>query len=269
MMRRWWTRHPSLRCVDRLIGRLALVVVLLLGATPPALAGLVDVLPRIKSSVVAVGTFQRTRSPAFLLRGTGFAVGDGSLIATNAHVVPVLLSTDAVEELIAIVVGPNGEQSHRKLTKYASDPTHDLALLRLEGPPLPPLTLGDPARVQEGQPIALTGFPIVGVLGAIPATHHGIVSALTPAVQPQANSALLNPNLIGRIRAGGFRVFQLDATAYPGNSGSPVFDPETGEVLAIVNSVFVKAGKESALTDPSGISYAIPVNFLKAMVGGK
>ncbi len=27
----------------------------------------------------------------------------------------------------------------------------------------------------------------------------------------------------------------LDATAYPGNSGSPLYDPETGEVVGIIH----------------------------------
>ena len=60
----------------------------------------------------------------------------------------------------------------------------------------------------------------------------------------------------------GVPVFQLDATAFPGNSGSPLYDPATGEVVGILNMVFVKATKESALTQPSGISYAIPSRFL-------
>ena len=57
-------------------------------------------------------------------------------------------------------------------------------------------------------------------------------------------------------------MFQLDATAYPGNSGSPLYDPATGEVIGIVNMVFVKGTKESALTQPSGITYAIPSRYL-------
>ena len=53
-------------------------------------------------------------------------------------------------------------------------------------------------------------------------------------------------------------MFQLDATAYPGNSGSPVYDPDTGDVIGVVNMVLVKSTKESVLTQPSGITYAIP-----------
>jgi S1-C subfamily serine protease len=63
-------------------------------------------------------------------------------------------------------------------------------------------------------------------------------------------------------------VFQLDGTAYPGNSGSPVYHPASGEVVGIVNSVLVKGTKESALKTPSGITYAIPVQKLKALLEG-
>ena len=59
-----------------------------------------------------------------------------------------------------------------------------------------------------------------------------------------------------------FVVYQLDIVAYPGNSGSPVYNVETGEVIGVVNSVFVKGTKESVLEKPSGISYAIPVRYV-------
>jgi S1-C subfamily serine protease len=63
-----------------------------------------------------------------------------------------------------------------------------------------------------------------------------------------------------------YSVFQLDATAYPGNSGSPLYDAETGDVIGIVSSVFVKETKEKLLRDPSGISYAIPIRYAKALL---
>ena len=61
-----------------------------------------------------------------------------------------------------------------------------------------------------------------------------------------------------------YEVFELDAIAYPGNSGSPVWHPETGEVLGVLNSVYVKGAKEAALSAPSGISYAIPAKYVMA-----
>jgi S1-C subfamily serine protease len=68
--------------------------------------------------------------------------------------------------------------------------------------------------------------------------------------------------MLRRLAGGAFAVFQLDATAYPGNSGSPLYMADTGEVVGIVNMVFVKRTKEAALTDPSGITYAIPSRYL-------
>jgi S1-C subfamily serine protease len=56
-------------------------------------------------------------------------------------------------------------------------------------------------------------------------------------------------------------VFQLDATAFPGNSGSPLYDPDTGAVVGIINKVFVQETKENLLAKPSGISYAIPIRY--------
>ncbi len=73
-----------------------------------------------------------------------------------------------------------------------------------------------------------TGFPIGPALGPYPATHRGMVAAITPIAIPQARSAELDPKTIRRLTSGAFPIFQLDATAYPGNSGSPVFDPAIG-----------------------------------------
>ena len=63
-----------------------------------------------------------------------------------------------------------------------------------------------------------------------------------------------------------FFLYQMDATAYPGNSGSPVYDQKSGKVVAVINKVFVKRTKESVLSDPSGITYAIPVRYLQNML---
>jgi S1-C subfamily serine protease len=69
------------------------------------------------------------------------------------------------------------------------------------------------------------------------------------------------------VRSGiSFDIFQLDGTAYPGNSGGPLFDPATGKVLGVLNMVFIKGTRESALTHPSGISYAIPSEHIKQLL---
>jgi S1-C subfamily serine protease len=240
----------------------------LLSAPWLARASLSEAIVRIKPSIVVVGTLMRSRAPAFELKGTGFVVGNGTLVATNAHVAGVVLD-DTKFETLSVLAQIDGKPQIREARIVASSAEHDLALLQIQGAPLPAVSLGDSSRVAEGQSIAFTGFPIGSVLGFTPVTHRGIVSAITPIVIPVDNVSQLNAPNRNRLARGGFPVFQLDATAYPGNSGSPVFDPDTGEVIGIINMVLVKAGKESALAQPSGITYAIPASHLAAMIAAQ
>jgi S1-C subfamily serine protease len=226
-----------------------------------------DTIARVKRSIVAVGTFERGRNPAFRFRGTGFAVADGTTIVTNAHVIHEFVDPTHNEVLAILVPDAGGTEGRaREVREVAVDVNSDLALLKLSGDPLPPLELGDAATIREGQVILMTGFPLGGVLGPFAATHRGMISAITPIAIPQARAADLDPAIVRRITRGAFPVFQLDATAYPGNSGSPIYDPVTGKALGIVNMVFVKGTKEAALTQPSGITYAVPVDHLQALL---
>jgi S1-C subfamily serine protease len=219
---------------------------------------------RIKASIVAVGTVQPLRAPAFQLRGTGFAVADGSIIVTNAHVLPAQLAVEAKESLAVLV--PGTAPQLRAARQLRSDAEHDLALLKAEGAPLPPLALRDSDTVKEGETFLFTGFPIGVVLGAYPATHRGMIASITPIAIPTMGARQLDAKMVRRLAAGAFPIFQLDGTAYPGNSGSPLYDPATQEVVGVINMGLVKGTKESALTNPSGISYAIPGKYLQALL---
>jgi S1-C subfamily serine protease len=229
-------------------------------------AGLPETIERVKPSIVAIGTYERTRSPQFRLMGTGFVVGDGNLAVTNAHVVRTPVDIEASEKLIVLARTSTGTLEPREAVKVAFDPEHDLALLKISGGKLPAMTLGADDTVREGEAVAFTGFPIVGVLGPYPATHHGIVAAIAPVAIPGANANQLSAKLIRRLNKGSFDILQLDATAYPGDSGSPLYAPDTGEIVGIINMVLVKSTKESAITNPSGITYAIPVRYLRELL---
>jgi len=248
--------------------RLVRLAALGLALSAPALAD--DPAPatiaRVKASIVAVGTLQPLRNPQFSFAGTGFVVGDGLRVATNDHVLPNVLNTEGSETLAIAARAADGSVHIRPARRIAADASHDLALLEVDGAPLAALHLGDSERVREGESYLFTGFPIGPVLGLHPVTHRAMIAALTPIVIPAARAGRLDARSVRRLAAGAFPVFQLDATAYPGNSGSPVYDPATGEVIGIVNSVFVKGTKESALTSPSGITYAIPSQNLKALL---
>lgn len=234
----------------------------------PVRADMVSAIARVKPSVVIVGTYKSTNSPRFSLRGTGFVVASGNqahgnLVITNAHVLAQPAQKEADAALVIQIRGDQNQLQMRPVTVLEVDRLHDLVLLRFEGSAAPALSMGDSASVQEGQAVAFMGFPIGGALGFSPVTHRGMVSSIAAAALPTPSARQLNEKTIQSLRLGGsFDIFQLDGTAYPGNSGGPLFDPDSGAVLGVVNMVFIKGTRESALTNPSGISYAIPSSFV-------
>ncbi len=219
-----------------------------------------------KGSVLPVGTYSPTGNPRFSFRGSGFVVGDGTLVATNYHVLPADFDLPSGPK-VAVALRSEGNGGLGRLARVvATDRGRDLALLQLDGPPLPALTLAPAGSAREGQSVALIGFPIAGALGFAPVTHRGIVASITTAALPAATASQLDPRALNQLRQGNFELLQLDATAYPGNSGGPLLDAETGQVLGIVNMVLVKAGRESAISSPTGISYAVPVAYLHELL---
>jgi len=233
-----------------------------------ARAGLVDVIASVKRSVAAVGTFSTLENPRFGFRGSGFVVGDGNSLVTNAHVLPEALDGPAGPGFALQFLSETGVPDLRSARVVRADAAHDLVLLRFDGAPIPSLRIAEDKDVHEGLAVALIGFPIGGVLGFKPVTHRGIISSITAVALPASNSRQLDGKTLRALRAGPFDVYQLDATAYPGNSGGPLINAETGELVGVVNMVLVKSTKESALSQPTGISYAIPARFVGDLVRG-
>lgn len=252
--------------------RLIFLVLAGLMIAEPLRADMANTIAKVKPSVVMVGTYKNTNSPRFALRGTGFVVtngnsGRGNLVITNAHVLELPAKVDVDAALVIQVRGEQNELQMRPVTVLEVDTPHDLVLLRFEGPPAPALSMRDSGLAQEGQAVAFMGFPIGGALGFSPVTHRGMISSIAAVALPTPSAQQLNEKTIRSLRSGGgFDIFQLDGTAYPGNSGGPLFDPDTGEVLGVVNMVFIKGTRESALTNPSGISYAIPSRFVQQLL---
>lgn len=241
-----------------LVVMLWLVVSVEVKATP-----LADTIKQVKPAIVGIGTFQPTGRPQSQLRGTGFAAFDGLHIVTNLHVLPLELDGTVLETLV-VFVGQGNRPERRQAEVVARDPVHDLAILKITGKALPALSLAPDPLVAEGELVAFTGFPIGAVLGLYPVTHRGIISSLTPIATPSPSAGQLDIASVRRLRDP-YLVYQLDATAYPGNSGSPLYDTQTRGVIGILNMVFVKSTKEAVLSDPSGISYAIPVRHLRKL----
>jgi S1-C subfamily serine protease len=227
---------------------------------PNAQAKFVDVVAKIKPSVVGVGIHTPTSRPQNILRGTGFVIGDGRYIVTNEHVLPTLLDESLLQK-IAVFIGTGRNAKVRKAEVVAKSSLYDLAILKIAGSALPAVTLANSDFYPDGSAIAFTGFPIGSVLGLYPVTHRGIIASITPTVIPAVSAEKINLKMLKRMK-NPYLVYQLDATAYPGNSGSALYDMETGDVVGIINKVFVQGTKEAVISTPSGITYAIPVKYL-------
>ena len=248
--KRWWVRW-------------ALVFLLHAAWSGTTLAQLPDTIERIKPAVVLVGTYRATDAPRFRYVGTGFVVGDGLRMVTNAHVIAAIpaMGADGPALVVQLRAGA-GVWTMRQARVLETVPEHDLALLQIDGPAAAALNVVASDPVREGDELAFMGFPIGGVLGFSSVTHRATVSSITTMALPSPTGQQLSERAIRSLRSGPLQVFQLDATAYPGNSGGPLFDPRSGAVLGVINMVLTKSTRESAMSQPSGISYAIPSRYV-------
>ena len=159
--------------------------------------------------------------------GAGIAWGE-DLVLTNAHV-----ATDDRPE----VTSTRG--STRAARLIARDPARDLALLRVDGLDLTPVSLGRADRLRPGMLVFAVGHPL-GVVGALSA---GVVHAVGTAP-----SKLLPPGTGQR-----FRWLQLDLEVAPGNSGGPVLDAG-GDVVGL--TTMVTAGLTLAVPGEEALRWA-------------
>ncbi|GAC12853.1 S1 family peptidase [Aliiglaciecola lipolytica] len=224
---------------------------------------IVNIVKQAKESVVGIGVFDPIKAPQSSLHGTGFVVGNGQYIITNHHVISQPLDENSKQRRVVFTgTGRYPQTFDAHIVKI--DEMHDLALLRISKK-LKPFKLANSNLIPDGTEVAFTGYPIGAVLGLYPATHRGIISAATPVIIPTSHSSQLDVQTLKRLRDP-YMVYQMDATAYPGNSGSAVYEVETGQVVAVINKVFVKKTKEAVLADPSGITYSIPVKYVRQLL---
>ena len=232
--------------------------------SPLAQANLAQTLKQVKPSVVGIGVYTPTGRPQNDLRGTGFVVGNGQYVVTNHHVLPGELDR-SLKQSIVVFSGSGKKPQVLKAEVVAQSEYYDLAVLKFAGSPLPAMTLAGDDYQSEGSYVAFTGFPIGAVLGLYPVTHRGIIASITPSIVPVADAGQISVKMLKRMRDP-YLVYQLDATAYPGNSGSALYDIDSGEVIGIINKVFVQQTKEAVISNPSGITYAIPVRHLRELL---
>lgn len=226
--------------------------------------GFVNMIARIRPGVVAIGTYKQNDQPSVRYFGTGFAVAQGNLIVTNAHVVDALRNAGLLENMRLYLPDTTSIEGISG-TLVASDAHHDVALIRPSRPILPALDLEMSRTPNQGETVGVLGYPIGMALGVVPTVHKGVISAVVPAVLPLPRGAKLTPELAEAIRRP-YMLYQLDMVVYPGNSGSPLLDGETGKVLGVINKTLATRTREHLLDKPSGISYAVPVRWIQALL---
>jgi S1-C subfamily serine protease len=232
--------------------------------THSVIAELADTVAKVKPSIVGIGVHTPSARQKNSLNGSGFVIGNGQYVVTNYHVLPKELDDNLLQKM-AIFTGSGKTAKVRTADIVASSQLHDLAVLKIHGAPLPAMQLAKDDFRREGSYVAFTGFPIGAVLGLYPVTHRGIIASITPTIIPVDDVSKISINMLKMLR-NPYLVYQLDATAYPGNSGSALYDTESGDVIGIINKVFVQGTKEAVITKPSGITYAIPVKYLSLLL---
>jgi serine protease Do len=242
----------------KLLGQMGALSFLNMLPTTAYATDLPTTVAKIRQSVVGIALFLPFNGGSPSLTGSGFVVADGRHVITCAHVIKRL--DEKITQIIYVLVDNGGRIDRRLATIVAQEPSYDMALLRIEGDPLPAASIRTQADLlPEGTDIATTGFPIGSVLGFFPVTHRGIVSARTSNFSPLPDSRLI---ALKMVRAARFQIYQLDLIAYPGQSGSAFYDAQTGVVAGVINATFLRSTKEKVLSDPSAITYAIPSTFI-------
>ena len=213
-------------------------------AVPPPLLEPAEPQVNEKSPVAAVGSGDpirdALRSAAVIAcrigHGSGFVVSPG-LLVTNYHVI----ADDAVEDLGALFFNPESHvQTRIPVSLVAEDPEHDLAFLAIDAH-LPPLALRSDFQHQNGHKIVVIGSPGVGNNGE--RLEHVVTDGRLGPVYTDRNS----PSR-----------WSLSTTLNPGNSGGPVLDAATGEVLGVTVAKFTTA---------DGLALAVPHDALIAALG--
>ena len=175
-------------------------------------------------------------SAPVIATGSGVIISGNGYIVTNNHV---------VENAISVEVTLNDKRSY-KATVIGTDPSSDLALLKINESGLPYLVYGDSDKAKVGEWVLAVGNP----LNLNSTVTAGIISAKAR-----------NINIIEGTRDG-YAVesfIQTDAAVNMGNSGGALVNA-AGELIGI------NAAIESGTGYYSGYSFAIPVNIVKKVI---
>ena len=165
--------------------------------------------------------------------GSGFVISSNGLVVTNHHVIK-----DANE----IMVKSLGMYFDAKLKArvIAEDATNDLAILEIVDSVFVSCDMPYSFKYQSakvGESVFILGYPLISTMGDEIKLTNGIVSSKS-GYQNDITS------------------YQVSAPAYPGNSGSALFDNE-GNVIGVITSRHAEA---------ENTTYAVKIRYLLNLI---
>ena len=170
--------------------------------------------------------------------GSGVFISSKGYIVTNNHVI------DNASEIQVIL----NDNSKYDATIVGTDPSTDIAVIKIEGENFPSIPLGNSDDLEIGEWVLAVGNPF-NLTSTVTA---GIVSAKA------RNINLLNGNADKNI----FPIesfIQTDAAVNPGNSGGALVNSK-GELVGINTAIASQTGSYS------GYSFAVPVNLVQKVM---
>ena len=180
----------------------------------------------ISTKKIVSGFFFTYETPAL---GSGFIISSDGDIVTNYHVIE-----DAKDITVTLSDG-------REFTGFivGTDPSSDVALLKIKAKDLPHLVFADSSKLKVGQMVVAIGNPY----GLDHTVTSGVVSALERTLSFEDGRTLVG-------------VIQTDAAINPGNSGGPLLNM-AGEVIGM--NTAIKSGAQ-------GIGFAVSSNTVVKVV---
>jgi len=217
---------------------------------------------QVRQAIVAIG-FHPAPDKITIL-GSGFI--SGGKIISAAHLLNGLTQEQIAGLKANVMVAQQGDIENYhwlsiKLDKH--EPKDDLAVFTAEYDlnQLPNLKLGDSESVEIGQDVYFIGFPYAAQL-----INDGFGITL-----------VANKGMVSNIKRDGAdpnhkrNWFIIDAISNPGNSGCPVINAETNEVIGVMSISFrtksqVKGFEELEIREPMHIAGAKPINLVKELL---
>ena len=175
----------------------------------------------------------QTQSNAMVAYGSGVVISPDGYIVTNNHVVD---GADEVEVTF-------NNKVVRKATIVGTDPTSDLALIKVEGQDFDYLVFGDSDKVKVGEWVLAVGNPF-NLTSTVTA---GIVSAKARNIGILGEGSTVESFI------------QTDAAVNRGNSGGALVNTR-GELIGINAAIASHTGSYE------GYSFAIPSNIVRKVV---